>query len=382
MPPDRSGPTPAQTQRSESAPPAAGSASADARTRAPAPSDAPRTEISRAAPAGPNQPDPQMQQVLNELQALGAKPVHSMSVDAARRAPTPADAVKEVLKKQGKSTAPVPVARVIGGAINGPGGPIPARIYWPQGATPGGPALPVVLYIHGGGWVIADLDTYDATPRALANAANAIVVSTHYRQAPEHKFPAAHDDTWTAYQWVVTNATRIGGDPKRIAVAGESAGGNMAAAIALRARDEKALQPVHQLLVYPVADAALTSPSENAFRDAAPLSSPDLPWFFTKYLGNETDAHHRYFAIRDADLAGVAPATIITAQIDPLRSEGEDLARRLQAAGVPVRMRNFEGVTHEFFGMGAVLDKAREAVEFGVAGLRSSWQQAAAASAR
>ena len=207
---------------------------------------------------------------------------------------------------------------------------------------------------------------------------NAIVVSTHYRQAPEHKFPAAHEDTWAAYQWVLTNAHRFGADPKRVAVAGESAGANMAAAIALRARDEKSQAPLHQLLVYPVADASVGSPSEQVFQKSMPLASPDLPWFYEKYLRRPEDANNKYFAISQADLRGVAPATVITAQIDPLRSEGEQYAERLAAAGVPVRLRNFDGVTHEFFGMGAVVDKAREAVEYGAAGLQQSLNGAAA----
>ena len=218
-------------------------------------------------------PDQQMQQVLNELQALGAKPLHTLTVEEARKGPTPADAVRQVLQKQGKSTEPTPVAHIADGAIPGPAGPIPARIYWPEGMTQASPPMPVVLYIHGGGWVIADLDTYDSSPRALANAAKAIVVSTHYRQAPEHKFPAAHEDTWTAYQWVLKNAPRFGGDPQRIAVAGESAGGNMAASIALRARDEKVQPPVHQLLIYPVVDAVVGSAASERENSQASRST-------------------------------------------------------------------------------------------------------------
>jgi len=330
-------------------------------------------DSARAAPSGMSgKPDAQMQQVLGELQALGAKPLHTLTVQEARKGPTPADAVKQVLRKQGKSTAPMPVGKVADGSIPGPAGAIPVRIYWPEGASKA--ALPVVLYIHGGGWVIADIDTYDATPRALANAAQAIVVSTHYRQAPEHKFPAAHEDTWAAYQWVLMHAARFGGDPQRVAVAGESAGGNMAASIALRARDEKVQPPVHQLLVYPVADAVIGSPSEKQNQQAAPLSTPDLPWFYDKYLETPADGAKPTFSIRNADVRGVAPATVITAEIDPLRSEGEAYAKRLQSAGVPVQSRTFDGVTHEFFGMGAVVDKAKQAVEFGTEGLQSGWK--------
>ena len=318
-------------------------------------------------------PDQQMQQVLNELQALGAKPLHTLTVEQARKGPTPADAVRQVLQKQGKSTTPMPVARVESGTLPGPAGPIQARIYWPQGMTQASAPMPVVLYIHGGGWVIADLDTYDSSPRALANAANAIVVSTHYRQAPEHKFPAAHEDTWAAYQWTLANAAKFGGDPKRVAVAGESAGGNMAASIALRARDEKVQPPVHQLLVYPVADAVIGSPSEQANTKAAPLDTASLPWFYSKYLASPQDGSSPTFAVGSANLQGVAPATVILAEIDPLRSEGEAYAERLKAAGVPVKSRTWDGVTHEFFGMGAAVDKARQAVEYGAEGLQQGW---------
>ena len=187
----------------------------------------------------PNQP---MQAVLDQLQKLGGKPVESLTPAEARQQPSPADAVKKLLQSQGRSIAPEPVATVKNQTISGDGGDIAIRIYTPKGDGP----FPVILYIHGGGWVFANLDTYDSTPRALANAAGAIVVSTHYRQAPEHPFPASHDDTFTAYKWVREHARSINGDPNRLAVAGESAGGNMAAAICLRAQQEMVPLPVPQ----------------------------------------------------------------------------------------------------------------------------------------
>jgi acetyl esterase/lipase len=157
-------------------------------------------------------------------------------------------------------------------------------------------------------------------------------------------------------------------------VAGESAGGNTAAAIALRARDEKVQPPVHQLLIYPVADATVSSPSEQQNQRAVPLDTPSLPWFYSKYLEQRQDAGNPYFSIAEANVQGVAPATLILAEIDPLRSEGEAYAARLGAAGVPVRTRTFEGVTHEFFGMGAVVDKAKDAVEYGAGALKEGWK--------
>ncbi|MEP7227597.1 MAG: alpha/beta hydrolase fold domain-containing protein, partial [Gemmatimonadales bacterium] len=166
-------------------------------------------------------PDRQMQAVLTELEALHPKPIPQLSAAAARKQPTPADAVKALLKKEGRTTAPEPVGNVTNRTIPGAAGSIPIRIYTPQGAGP----FPVIVYYHGGGWVIADLDTYDASPRALTNLANAVVVSAHYRQGPEHKFPAAHQDAFTAYRWVLANAKSLKGDPSRVAVMGESAGG-------------------------------------------------------------------------------------------------------------------------------------------------------------
>ena len=325
-----------------------------------------------AAPPGMSgTPNPQMQSVLDELKALGAKPLETLSVEQARKQATPADAVKAVLKKQGRSTAPEPVGDVSDRSIAGPGGSIPIRIYTPKGTGP----FPVVLYIHGGGWVIADLDVYDSSPRALANAAGAIVVSTHYRRGPESKFPAAHDDTWAAYKWVLANAGSLHGDPRRVAVAGESAGGNMAAAIAIRARDEKVSLPVYQVLVYPVATVDMSTPSKKENTEAKPLGTPALPWFTEKYLASSADGEKPTFSILKADLKGLPAATVITAQIDPLRSEGKAYADRLKAAGVSVDYRNYEGVTHEFFGMGAVVDLAKEAVAYAAAGLKKGFSR-------
>ena len=194
----------------------------------------------------PPPPSTQMKAVLDQLAALGGKPIETLSPVEARKQPTPADAVKALLKKQGKSTAPEEVGKVEDKTIAGPGGPIPLRVYTPKGTGP----FPLVLYIHGGGWVIADLDTYDSSPRALANAAGAVVLSTDYRHAPEHKFPAAHEDVFAAYQWMLKNAGTLQGDASRAAVVGESAGGNMAIGICLMARDNGIQMPSYQVLVY------------------------------------------------------------------------------------------------------------------------------------
>lgn len=320
--------------------------------------------------AATSTPDPEMNRVLEALASLGGKPIETLSPAEARKQPTPADAVKKLLQQDGKSTAPEAVANVENRTIAGPGGQIPIRIYWPAGNGPS----PVILYIHGGGWVIADLDTYDASARALTNAAQAIVVSTHYRQGPEHKYPAAHDDTFAAYQWTLKNAESLRGDPSRVAVAGESAGGNMAAVVSIRARDRKVAMPVHQLLVYPVAGTDMNTESYRENANAKPLNKPMMAWFAKHYLGEHvTDGNPEINLASRRDLKGLPDTTIVSADIDPLRSEGERLAKALQSAGVRVTRRNFEGSTHEFFGMGAVLPDAKEAVSFAAAELKKAF---------
>lgn len=252
----------------------------------------------------------------------------------------------------------------------GEGGEILARVYTPEGEGP----FPVLVYFHGGGWVIANLNTYDSSARALTNAANAIVVSVAYRQAPENPFPAAMNDAYTAYQWVVENAAQINGDPNNVAVAGESAGGNLAAVVALRARNEGFQMPVHQLLVYPVTNYAFDTESYQVYADAVPLSKALMMWFRDLYLPNpEAGADPYASPLRADDLSGLPPATVILAQIDPLQSEGMAYAQRLMDAGVPTTVEVFEGTTHEFFGMGPFVPQASDTVEMAAAGLRASF---------
>ena len=324
-------------------------------------------------------PDAQMQAVLDQLAALGPKPIEKLSAEEARRQPTAADAVMALLKKQGKSTAPEPVAKVDNRNVKGPAGEIPVRIYSPKGNGP----FPIIVYYHGGGWVIADLDTYDASARALTNAANAVVVSSHYRQAPEHKIPAAHEDAFAAYQWTLANAKSLNGDPARVAVAGESAGGNLAAAVAMMAREKKVQMPVHQVLVYPVANYGFDTPSYQQNANAKPLNKAMMQWFFDKYLNSPADGQTPWISlVRAANLQGLPPATVISAEIDPLRSETMMYADQLRKAGVRVDYKNYDGVTHEFFGMGAVLDKAKQAVEQAGDGLKNAFNDSSARRAR
>lgn len=317
------------------------------------------TALGVAAPHPPKA-NAEMQAVLDQLSTLDGKPIEKLRPEEARQQPTPADAVRALLKKRGQSVAPEAVAKVENRSISGSGGQIPIRIYTPAGPGP----FPVVLYIHGGGWVIADLDVYDSSPRALANAAKAIVVSTHYRLAPEHPFPAAHEDTFTAYKWVRENANSFDGDANRIAVAGESAGGNMAAAISLMARDSNVPLPLHQVLIYPVANTDMNAPSFEENANAKPLNKAMMEWFATHEFKKPQDKSDPRIDLVNADLHRLPSTTIISAEIDPLRSGGKRLAEKLKAAGVDVDYKNYNGVTHEFFGMGAVLKEAREATAF------------------
>ncbi len=219
----------------------------------------------------------------------------------------------------------------------------------------------MILYFHGGGWVIADKEVYDAGARGLAAESNAIVVSVDYRQAPEHKFPAAWDDALAAYRWLTKNASFIGGDPARLALAGESAGGNLAVATAIAARDAGLAAPRHVLAVYPVAQTSLNTESylENAI--AKPLNRAMVQWFVEHLIRSEADLKDTRLQLIEADLAGLPPVTIINARLDPLRSDGAKLEDALRDAGVPVERRDYEGVPHEFFGAAAVLHKAKQA---------------------
>ena len=187
--------------------------------------------------------------------------------------------------------------------IPGAAGSNPARVYRPQGEGP----FPLILYFHGGGWVIADLDTYDATPRSIAAQSNAIVVSAHYRQAPEHRLPAAHDDAFAAWRWLVDNAASLGGEPDRIAVMGESAGGNLAINVSIRARETGTRMPLHQALIYPVASNNIVSVSYEENRNARPLSKPMMLWFVHNVINSESDLTSPLIDVVSADLSGLPP---------------------------------------------------------------------------
>ncbi len=299
--------------------------------------------------------------VAKAFDSLHPKAIEKLSVAEARANPTAADAVKVVLKQQGRSSDPaelVPGITSQDWSIPGAAGDLPARVYTPTGAGP----FPVVVYFHGGGWVIADKEVYDSGARGLAAQANAIVVSVDYRRAPEAKFPAAWDDALASYRWVASNAVRLKGDPTKLALAGESAGGNLAIATAIAARDAGITPPKAVISVYPVAQTgSLNTASyiENAI--AKPLNKPMIEWFLDKVLRSPADKKDTRLDLVHAKLAGLPPVTIINAQIDPLCSDGEILEDALTAAGVPVERKVYTGVAHEFFGAAAVIAKAKDA---------------------
>jgi acetyl esterase/lipase len=320
-----------------------------------------------------------MRRVLTKLEALGAKPLGTRSVQETRKQPTPADAVRAVLEEDGRDAADlIAGTRVTTLDVSYPtgGGMQPARIYTPGAVdTPSKGGRPVIVYYHGGGWVIASIDTYDSSAMALAEKAGALVVSVEYRHAPEHKFPAQHDDAFNAYKWVLENAKTWGGNPNCVAVAGESAGGNLALNVAIKARNSGVQMPVHVLMVYPVAGVDMTTPSYIEHAHASPLSKQGMEWFVSNTISKEDDKKSPMLdLVGKADLHDLPGATILTAEIDPLQSEGALLASKLRSCGSIVRVENFDGVCHEFFGMDAVIPVAGHAQNLAARELRAAFE--------
>ncbi|MDT0651131.1 alpha/beta hydrolase [Autumnicola edwardsiae] len=316
--------------------------------------------------------DPQMLAVLEQFKAFEMPKPVEMSAFQLRNAKLPAGAVMALLAKSGMS-AKEPKVDISHKILDvGPEEGILVRIYKPVEMNPG-EELPVIVYYHGGGWVIADLDTYEPSAKALAAKAGAIVVSVAYRQAPQFTFPTAHDDAFAAYKWVVENTSEIGGDENNIATAGESAGGNLAVAIPIMAKEQNVKLPVHILSVYPIADGDVQSPSYDEYENASPLNRPFMEWFFEKYSPNQESKSDPLISLIDADLEGLPTTTIINAQLDPLEHEGGELAEKMEQAGIDVEREVYQGVTHEFFGMAAVLEQAVEAQKFATDRLKESF---------
>ena len=306
--------------------------------------------------------DPQARTVLDQMAEAGNQSVESLSVEEARQVSAAMAAMQGT---------PEPVALTEDRMLPGPGGNIPVRIYVPSGRDP----LPLLMYFHGGGWVIGDIESSDGLCRTLANAAKCIVASVDYRLAPEHPFPAAADDAYYATQWAAMNASGFGGDPSRIAVCGDSAGGNLAAVVALIARDRSGPAVQFQLLIYPVTDAACATPSYSENAEGYFLTKAAMQWFWNHYVPNDADRNHPYASpLRANNLAGLPPALVITAEFDPLRDEGEQYAERLRAAGTPVQLTRYDGMIHGFFTMSGVIDQGRRAIQQSAEALRNAFK--------
>ena len=332
--------------------------------------NAPRPMPPRSMATPPAQAATDMQAVLDAHASLAPQPIERLTPVKARLQPSAADATRKVMRERGMSTAPD--AAVVTQELPYGSDPMQfARIYKPANAPASG--MPVIVYYHGGGWVIADVNTYDAAPRLLSKQLNAIVVSVEYRHAPEFKFPAQHDDAAAAYRWTLQNAASWGGDTAKMALAGESAGGNLAVATAIYARDNRLPAPLHILSVYPIANSDMNLPSRQDSFNAKPLNTPMLKWFGHYYSRTPADMQDPRINLVRANLRGLPPTTIVNAQIDPLRSDGETLAVAMRSAGNRVEQRTFPGVTHEMFGMGAVVRGAYDANEYAIARLKAAF---------
>ena len=304
----------------------------------------------------PLRPDPATQGLLDKLAAAGIPPMCDLGPQGARQA---------MLDGRVNDVAPPPVARVADRTIPGPDGALALRCYWPREATAG--ELGALLYFHGGGFVIGDLDSHDNICRRLCADGDVIVVSVHYRLAPEHPFPGAVEDALAALDWLTANAATLGADPQRLAVGGDSAGGTLAAVAAQRARDVDTSLAA-QLLLYPVVDLAGAYPSQETHARTPPITRPVLAWFWTLYLGEGWEQNlalrrdPRVSPLHAPRLDGLAPAFVLTAGMDPLHDEGIAYAHRLAAAGVEVHSLDVLGTVHGFLRQGALIPAAGDAL--------------------
>jgi acetyl esterase len=294
---------------------------------------------------------PQILRVLEVMAEANLKPIETMS---------PAEAREQMeATAHARKAEPLPVDRVEERLIPGPASDIRLRLYRPNGAAP----LPAIVYYHGGGHVIGSLDTHDLVARNLCAGVEALVASVDYRMGPEHRFPAAVDDSFAALKWVHANAKGLGADPDRIGVHGDSAGANLAAVVALMARDAGSPRLRLQSLVYPVSDYRLAGGSYSKYAEGyGLLTRQSMVWFRNHYLRNPSDAEDwRASPIKASSFAGVAPAIVVTAECDVLHDDGEGYAQALRRAGIPVEYKEYPGMIHGFFGMMPVVDDAMNA---------------------
>jgi acetyl esterase len=296
---------------------------------------------------------PTVRALLQSFQAEQAPALETLPLPEARQAAL--DGIKPI------EGTPEPVASIENVRIHGPNGDIPLRIYTADTAS----QRPAMVYFHGGGWVLCNLDSHDVVCQAIAHRAGAVVIAVDYRLAPEHKFPAAVTDAYAATEWVAANAGRLGIDPARISVGGDSAGGNLGAVISLISRERKGPRIASQALVYPVTDlSSFDTPSYQEFATDHQLTKAEMEWFRDHYLNSPADGLNPYASpLLAPDLRGLPPALVITAECDPLRDEGEAYAKRLEDAGVPVTCTRYAGMIHPFFSLSGAIPQSLDAIQ-------------------
>lgn len=307
--------------------------------------------------------DPQVIDLLEQMKQMDAPAIHTLEPEQARemiKLMTPKGDVEEVGSVEDR-------------AIPGPDGEIPIRIYKPINSR--STSLPILVFYHGGGWVVGDLDSHDAMCRSFTNGAECIVVSVDYRLAPEHKFPAAVDDSFAAFEWVYNHAEEIGGDSSHIAVAGDSAGGNLAAVVAIKVKESQILKLTYQLLIYPTTGVGHTSSYVEFGEKDLIIPNEAITWYREHYWNDPSDENHPYYSVYSyKDVSGLAPAMIITAQCDPTLDDGKLYAEKLKAAGVDVEYRKYPGMIHGFMAMEG-LDKGKQAMHDACAALKKAFNK-------
>ena len=314
-----------------------------------------------------DEPDPQVQQVLDLLSESTVTRLQGRGLSVS--------STRAMMEERPVLTEPDPVGKIEEFEIDGPDEPIPVRLYQPDGNDDD---RPLVVYYHGGGFVLGDLDGVDLICRRLVNEADCAVLSVDYRLAPEHPFPAGFEDAYAAAAWASEQAEALGVDSTKIAVAGDSAGGNFAAAVALAARDRGGPDLAHQLLIYPVVRSPVQPVPESMKENAEGylLEADAMEWFEAQYHVRPSDARNEYaHPLLARDLSDLAPATVVTAGFDPLRDEGMAYADRLAADGVPVEHRNYEAMVHGFANMLGVVDTTDEFLAYAGERLRDSFEE-------
>jgi acetyl esterase len=305
--------------------------------------------------------DPQVQKVLDLVKQAGLPEIWQL---------TPEQGREQYLMRVSKLALKEQIFRVYDRKIPGPGQDLDIRVYQPREPKPG-EKFPVLLWYHGGGFVIGDLDSHDSACRALANQADCLVVAVDYRLAPESKFPAAVEDCFATLRWLALHVVELGGDPMRMAVGGDSAGGNLAAVVAILARNDGYPKLAGQLLIYPCVAPEPETPSHKKFAEGYVLTRNAITWFYKQYVRSPKEYYDFRFAPLVADdLSNLPPALVLVAGFDPLRDEGVDYAKRLVEAGNPVTLSNYEGMVHGFYLMGGAVDGAKRAIAESAAHLR------------